>query len=69
MGGREIGQEGNFKGGTLRRTLATIIQHTVHKTTHNATIAALFLQIQNCKRVFKLCIVMRRSVLFDRWMK
>ena len=46
--------EGNFKGGTLRRTLASI-QYTVHKTTHNAALATLVLQI-----------VMRRNVLFDR---
>ena len=47
-------------------------QYTVHisKTTHNAALvmATLLLQIQNCKRVYKLCIVMRRYVLFDRWM-
>ena len=64
-----MGREGNFKGGALRRTLASI-QYTAHKTTHNAAldIATLVLQIQNCKRVYKLCIVMRRNVLFDRWM-
>ena len=68
-GDREIGREGNFKRGTLRGTLASI-QYTAHKTTHNAAlvIATLVLRIQNCKRVYKLCIVMRRNVLFDRWM-
>ena len=46
-------------------------QYTAYKTTHNAAlaIATLVLQMQNCKRVYKLCIVMRRNVLFDRWMK
>ena len=70
MGGREMGTEGNFKGGTLRRTLASI-QCTTLKPTHDAAlaIATLVLQIQNyCKRVYKHCIVMRRNVLFDRWM-
>ena len=70
MGGREIGMEGNFKESTLMRTLACI-QYTAHKTTHNAAlaIASLLLQIQNyCKRVYKLCIVMCRNVLFYRWM-
>ena len=45
-------------------------QYTAHKTTHNVSlaIAPLVLQIQNCKRVYKLCIVKRRNVLFDRWM-
>ena len=45
-------------------------QYTAHKITHNAAlaIATLVLQISNCKRVYKLCIVMRRNVLFDRWM-
>ena len=47
MGGREIGREGHFKEGTLRRTLASL-QYTAHKTTHNATIATLLVQIQNC---------------------
>ena len=46
----QIGREGKFKGGTLRRTLASI-QYTAHKTTHNAAIATLVLQIQHCKRV------------------
>ena len=45
-------------------------QYTAHKTMHNTAFAivTLILQIQNCKRVYKLCIVMRRNVLFDRWM-
>ena len=68
MGGRDIGREGNFKGGNMRRTLAS-----TQNTTHNATlaIATLVLEPTNknyCKRVYKLCIVMRRNVLFDRWM-
>ena len=52
MGGREIGREGNFKGGTLRRTL----------------LETLVLQMKNSEQVYKFCIVMRRNVLFDRWM-
>ena len=32
VGGREIGREGNFKGGALMRTLASI--YTAHTTTH-----------------------------------
>ena len=69
MGGRDIGREENFKGCTLMRTLARI-EYTAHKTTHNTAlaIATLVLQIQNCERVYKLCIVMCRNVLFDRWM-
>ena len=54
VGGTEMGREGNGKGGTLRRTLAsTGIQYTAHKTTHNATlaIATLVLQLHNCKWV------------------
>ena len=41
---------GNYKGGTLRRTLAST-QYTAHKTTQNATSV---LQIQKCKWVYKL---------------
>ena len=46
-GGRET-----IKGGTLRRTLASI-QYTAHKTTHNAALAleTLVLQIKNSERV------------------
>ena len=42
-GGKAQGREGNFKEGTL-----TSIQHTAHKTTHNAALAleTLVLQIQ-----------------------
>ena len=29
VGGREIGSEGNFKGGTLRRTLDSIHQNII----------------------------------------
>ena len=55
------------------RTLANI-QYTLHKTTHNADLVleTLVLQMKNSEcsgKVFKLCIVMRHSVLFDRWMK
>ena len=59
---------GNIKGGILRRTLS--IQYTAHKTTHNAALAleTLVFKIKNGERVYKLCIVMRRNVLFDRWM-
>ena len=44
--------------------------YSAHNNTHaTLAIATLVLQIQNnCKRVYKLCIVMRRNVLFDRWM-
>ena len=47
----EIG-EGNFKGGTLRRTLANI-QNTMHKTTHNAALAleTLVLPMKNSEQV------------------
>ena len=72
--GREEGTEqvaeGNFKGGTLRRTLVSI-QYTAHKTTNNAALApeTLVLQIKkNSEWVYKLCAVMHRIVLFDRWM-
>ena len=33
MGGREIGRQGNFKGGTLRRTLASSRERTKQHTT------------------------------------
>ena len=70
-GGRGQGRERNFKGCTLRRTLASI-HYATHKTTHNVALAleTLLLQIENGERVYrpKLCSVMRRKVLFDRWM-
>ena len=52
VAGREIGREGNFKGGTPRRTLANI-QDTVHKTTHNAALVleTLVLQMKNSEQV------------------
>ena len=64
-GGKDIEREGNFKICTLMRTL-TNIQYTLHKTTHNATLDldTLLLEMKIVS-----CIVMRRSVLFDRWMK
>ena len=75
MGDREIGREGNFNGCTLRRTLASIQYgtHAVYSTQNNTQRGPCHcdfgkLQIQNCKRVYKLCIVMCRNVLFDRWM-
>ena len=34
LGGRKIGREGNFKGVTLRRTLASIL-HTVYSAQNN----------------------------------
>ena len=37
-GAAEQEMEGDFKGGLLRRTLASI-QYAVHKTTHNSAIA------------------------------
>ena len=48
----ERGREGNVKGGTLRRTL----------------LETLVLHMKNSERVYKLCIVMRRNVLFNRWL-
>ena len=52
MGGIVIGREGNFKGGTLRRTRASM-QYTVHKTTHNTAPAleSLVLQTKNSEQV------------------
>ena len=56
VGGREIGREGKFKGGTLRRTLASI--HAQNNT-----------QRGPCHCDFGITgIVMRRNVLFDTWM-
>ena len=51
-GVREEGSKGagNFKGGTLRRTILRIF----------------VLQMKNSELVYKLCIVMRRNVLVDR---
>ena len=66
VGGIEMG------GGKLQgRYPGDIGQYTAYTTTHNAAlvIATLALQMQNCKRVYKLCIVMRSNVLFDRWVK
>ena len=50
-GRREQGRQGNVKGGILKRTLLKI----------------LVLQMKNSELVYKLNIVMRRNVLFDRW--
>ena len=44
--------QGNVKGGTLSRALLKI----------------LVLQMKNSELVYKLYIVMRRNILFDRWM-
>ena len=66
VGGMEIG--GEIQG---RYHEEDTDQYTAHKTTHDTAlaIATLVLQIQNyCKRVYKLCIVMRCNVLFGRWM-
>ena len=62
-------REGNFKGGTLGRTLVSI-QYTAHEPTHNAALAleTWVLQIKNGEQVYKLCILMCRNLLFDRWM-
>ena len=46
-GAWEEGREGNFKGGILRRTLASI-QRTKQDPTWSHTIATSVLQIQNC---------------------
>ena len=51
-GVREQGRQGNFKGGTLRRTLLKI----------------LVLQMKNSELVYINSVVMRCNVLFDRWM-
>ena len=54
MGGREIG--GNFKGSTLRRTLASIYYTAVSPQNNTQCDFGI------------MGIVMRRNVLFDRWM-
>ena len=46
LGGSETGRDGNFKGGTLMRALASI-QYIEHKTTHNAVLAIATLVLQN----------------------
>ena len=63
--GREIRREDNFKGGTLRRTLASI-HYTVHsERTKQHTTQPLPLRLW----YYGYCDhVMRRNVLFDRWM-
>ena len=59
--GGEIGREGNFKGGTLRRTPASI--HYTAVSAQNNT------QRGPCHCDFGITgIVMHRNVLFDRWM-
>ena len=61
LGGREIGREGNFKGGTMGRTLASI--HYTAVSAQNNT------QRGPCHCDFGITgILMRRNVLFDRWM-
>ena len=64
VGGRAIGREGNSKGGrgsTMRRTLASI--HYTAVSAQNNT------QRGPCHYDFGITgIVMRRNVLFDRWM-
>ena len=59
MGGREIWREGNFKGDLGRYPEEDTGLYTAHKTTHNAAlaIATMYYDLQNCKRVYKLCIV------------
>ena len=51
------GRDGNFKGCILRRALASV--QYIHKPSHNAALTGIN---------YKLCIVMRHNVLFDRWM-
>ena len=43
--GREQGREGNFKGGILRRELASI--QYIHKPSHDAALETLVLKIVN----------------------
>ena len=67
-GGREQGREGNFKGGTMRRTLASI-QCTKQPTTRPLPLIICYYKLmKNSEKVNKLCIVMHHNVLFDRWM-
>ena len=58
---RKGDREGKLQGRYLDDDIG---QYTAHKTTPNAAlaIATLVLQIQNCKRVYKLCIGMRRNI-------
>ena len=60
----------NFKGGIPRRAQASV--QYIHKPFHNAALGleTLVLQMKNSEQVknYKLCIVMRHKVLFDRWM-
>ena len=44
-GKKGVGREGNFKEGTIRRTLASI-QYTALKTTHNVALAISTLVLQ-----------------------
>ena len=81
-GGRELRREGatdrgrgardgrKLQGRYPEEDTDQYMQYTAHKTAHNTAraIATLVLQKQNCKRIYKLCIAMRRNVLFDRWM-
>ena len=70
-GGRKgQGRKGNFKEGTLGRTLASI-QHTGHKTTHNLALAleTLVLQTKNGERVIIIIVLYYRlAEHIDRYM-
>ena len=67
--GREQGanEVGKFQG---RYSEQDTSQYTVYNAQHTAALAleTLVLQKKNSGRVYKLCIVMRRYVLFDKWM-
>ena len=67
-GGRKGGRDGGKLQG--RYPEEDTGQYTVHKSTHNEALAleTLVLQMKNSEQVYKLCIMMRGNVLFDRWM-
>ena len=75
-GGIEQGREGargwgeNVKGGFPRWAQASV--QYIHKPFHKAALGleTLVLQMKNSVTGinYKLCIVMRHNVLFDRWM-
>ena len=69
---KDGGGEGGSKGGETSREVSCRGHWPVfiHKPSHNAALETLVLQMTNIVQSINniLCIVMRHSVLFDRWL-
>ena len=69
---KDGGGEGGSKGGETSREVSCRGHWSVfiHKPSHNAALETLVLRMTNSVQSINniLCIVMRHSVLFDRWL-